>query len=180
MASLGRQTKDLLTQEIRSRVQASRHVFVTRFKVLSPAASNKLRRQLRGAHASCVVTKRSLLVRALNDSPFKAASAWADGPTAVILAQDDPVTVSKALLDFIKEHEAALELKGAIVEGQALSRADITSLAKLPSRQQLLAQVATGMQAPISGLVGVLHGILRQAVGVIAQIQKQKEDSSHG
>ena len=180
MASIGRQTKDALTADIRARVQQSRHLFVTRFKVLSPAASYKLRRQLRGTQATCLVTKRSLLIRALTDSPFQAAGAWADGPTAIILAQDDPVTVSKTLLVFIKDNEAALEIKGAIVEGQALSWAEIASLAKLPSRQQLLTQVATGVQAPISGLVGVLHGLLRQAVSVIAQIQKQMEGKSHG
>ena len=180
MASLGRETKDLLMQDIRTRMAASRHIFITRFKAFSPAASGALRRQLRGAQASCLVTKRSLLVRALADSPFQAASALAEGPTAIILIHDDPVRVSKTLLDFIQDHETALEVTGGIVEGQPLTRADIVALSKLPSREQLLTQVVTTCQAPIQGLVGVLHGVLRQCVQVIAQIQKQREEKSHG
>ena len=181
MASLGRQTKDLQVQDIKTRMGKSRHLFVTKFKVLSPTASGTLRKQLRGAQASCLVTKRTLLVRALADSPFQAASDLADGPTAVIFIQDDPVRVSKTLLDFIKDNEAALEVRGGIVEGQSLSRADIVALSKLPSREQLLTQVVTSCQAPIQGLVGVLHGVLRGCVQVIAQIQKhKKEEGSHG
>ena len=180
MPGLGRATKELLVTDIRAKMSGSRHVFMTTFKIFSPAASTKLRRQLRGAKASCVVAKRTLLIRALAETPFSAAGAWATGPTAMILADGDPVVVSKALLDFMKDNETALEITGAIVEGQSLSRAQIVALAKLPSRQQLLAQVVGGIQSPLYGLVGVLNGLLRQCVSVIAQIQKQKEDGSHG
>lgn len=180
MSSLGRTTKELITADIRKRVTGSKHIFITRFKVFSPSASSKLRRQLKGARAGCLVAKRTLLVRALADSPFQAASAWADGPTAVILAQDDPVLVSKTLLDFIKENETALEVTGGIVDGQALSVAQIAALAKLPSREQLLTMVVTRCQSPLSNLVGVLSGLLRQCVTVVAAIQKQKEARANG
>lgn len=180
MASIGRATKDLLTENIRSRVTASRHLFVTQFKRLTPETGTKLRRQLRGVRATCLVTKRSLLIRALEGSAFQRAGAWTEGATAVILAQDDPVLTSKALLDFMKEHEAALEVRGGIVEGQALSPAEITALATLPSRERLLTQLVTGCQSPLQGFVGVLHGLLRQCVRVIDHIHKQKEGERHG
>ena len=180
MASIGRATKDLLTENIRSRVTASRHLFVTRFKRLTPERGSKLRRQLRHVQATCLVAKRTLLLRALQGSAFQAAGAWTEGATAVILAQDDPVLTSKALLDFMKEHETALEVRGGIVEGQALSPAEITALAKLPSRERLLTQFVTGCQAPLQGLVSVCHGLLRQCASVIDQIHKQKEGESHG
>ena len=180
MASVGRATKDLLTDHIRARVTTSRHLFVTRFKRLTPETSTKLRRQLRGVQASCLVTKRSLLLRALEGSSFQAAGAWTDGATAIILAQDDPVRTSKTLLDFLKENEAAFEVRGGIIEGQALSPAEIAALAKLPSREQLLTQFVTGCQAPLRGLVGVCHGLLRQCVSVIDHIQKKKEERPNG
>lgn len=179
MANVGRATKDLLTEHIRSRVSTSRHLFVTRFKRLSPGMSGQLRRQLRGVNASCLVTKRNLLRRALEGSSFQAAGTWAEGPTAVILTEHDPVRASKILLDFIKDHEATLEVRGGIVEGQALSPADVAALARVPSREQLLAQFVTGCQAPIQNLVGALHGLLRQCVNVIDQIQKHKEGPPH-
>ena len=180
MPSVGRATKDQLTEQIRLRVSTSRHLFVTRFQRLSPGASGQLRRQLRGVNASCLVTKRNLLRRALDGSAFAAAIPWAEGPTAIILTEHDPVRASKALLDFIKDHEATLEVRGGIVEGQALSPAAVIALAKLPSREQLLAQLATGCQAPLQGLVSVLHGLLRQCVNVIDQIQKHKEERPNG
>lgn len=181
MGSIGRATKDALATEIRNRLTASRHLIVTRFNRLTPAASGRLRRQLRGADASCLVTKRRLLVRALADSQFQGAAAWADGPTAVIVTQRDPARVSKAVLAFITEHEQTLEIRGGIIEGESLSPADIVTLAKLPSREQLLTHVATSCQAPLQGLAGVLHGVLRQCVTVIAHIQQRKEETtSHG
>ena len=93
------------------------------------------------------------------------------------MASADPVAVSKVLVTFAKEHEG-FKVRGAVVEGQALTVDAVKALAALPSRDVLLAKMVGGMQAPVSGFVGVLAGVLRQAVLVMNAIRQSKEKSS--
>ena len=83
------------------------------------------------------------------------------------------VTPAKVLADFAKAHKK-LELKGGILEGQVIDDKMVKSLAQLPSREALLAQVAGVLQAPMRGLVTVLSGPLRNLAYATEAVRKQK------
>ncbi len=171
---VGQYTKTRLTETIRARLDASRHLIVTRFQQLNPEASGQLRRHLRRAQASCVVTKRTLLLRALGASSFAEAAQWVEGPTALVLTGADPVRVAKVLVEFIKAHDTALELKGGVIEGQSLSAHDVTALAHIPSREQLLAEILGYAEAPMTDVVLTVEGVLQAVVSVVEALSQQR------
>ena len=96
------------------------------------------------------------------------------GPTAIAFGLEDVVSPAKILVDFAEDHED-LEIKAGTLNGGLISKEKVESLADIPPREQLLAQVFSGMQAPISGLVNVLQGNVRGLVQVLNQIKEQKQ-----
>ena len=98
------------------------------------------------------------------------------GPTAVAFGYDDPVAPAKILSEFAKTNRD-LELKGGVLEGKVLDVDGVKALAELPSKEELLAQVVRGMQAPIAGLVNVLQGTIRNFVYALDAVRKQKEEA---
>jgi large subunit ribosomal protein L10 len=84
------------------------------------------------------------------------------------------VAPAKILVKF-SEDNSALEVKVGVVEGQVVDLAGIKRLSKLPSREVLLTQVLSVMNAPATGLVTVLSGVLRNFMGVLEAVKRQKE-----
>jgi len=86
------------------------------------------------------------------------------------------VAPAKILSEFAKANKD-LELKGGVLDGQVMNVEDVKALADLPSREELLAQVLRGMQAPIAGFVNVLQGTIRNFVYALDAVRKQKEEA---
>ena len=87
------------------------------------------------------------------------------GPTALAFAmppegggQPDPVSLSKALVDFSKTNEA-LVIKGGVMDGDAIGADDITALSKVPPREEMLAKFAGLLQAPMAQFAGLLNAM---------------------
>jgi len=97
------------------------------------------------------------------------------GPTAVAYINDDVVGLAKALTDF-KKDVPAIEFKGGVVDGKPIAGADVESLAKMPSREELLAKLVYLLQSPITRLARGLAAIPRQLVVVLDQISKRETD----
>jgi len=87
---------------------------------------------------------------------------------------EDVVSPAKVLVEFSKKNEE-LEIKAGYLNGSVIDVDKVNSLAEIPPREELLAKVLAGMQAPISGLVNVLQGNIRGLVQVLNQIKAQKE-----
>ena len=90
-----------------------------------------------------------------------------------MFAGEDPVAAAQLLSEFSKKHDA-FTVKAGLVEGQRVSAADVKRLASLPSRDELLGQLAGLMQAPMQGFVGALDGLLYQMVGVLEALREQR------
>jgi large subunit ribosomal protein L10 len=90
----------------------------------------------------------------------------------------DPVTAAKVLSDFAKENEERPEIKGGLLEGKVLDAALIKRLASLPSREQMLSQLAGGLQSPLAGFVGALNGLLYMFVGALDALKSQRESAA--
>jgi len=89
------------------------------------------------------------------------------------LSGDDPVAPAKILSKFAKDIEA-FELKAGVLSGKLLSVADISALAALPSREELLAKALSSMNAPVSNFVGTMAAIPRSLVQVLNAIGQDK------
>jgi large subunit ribosomal protein L7/L12 len=143
---------------------------------------NDLRKRLRQAKANLHVVKNTLAIRAIGGTPLVPLQAFFKGQSAIVIGYDDPVLPAKVIRDFIKSEkcEEKLQLKGAILDGNELDPARISSVADLPSRPELLSMLLSAFQGPIRGFVGVLGQIVRSIVAVLAAIQENKTQKGEG
>ncbi|MCM8763335.1 MAG: 50S ribosomal protein L10, partial [Candidatus Omnitrophica bacterium] len=95
--------------------------------------------------------------------------------SSIIFVKDDPVVSAKVLYDFSKDHEN-LKLKGGLLKDRILDSQNIEMLAKLPSRNVLIAKTVGAIKSPLSSLVFVLEGNLRKLLCVLNEIKKKKEE----
>lgn len=137
----------------------------------------ELRGQLRQAVVELHVVKNTLARRAVEETSFGPLAEHFVGPTSVAFSQHDVVAMAKALTEYAKR-EPKLNVRVGLVEGQLLSSEQIAALAELPPREVLLARMVASVQSPLTGLVGVLQGVLRQLVYALQAIRDAKEKAS--
>ena len=143
---------------------------------------NELRKKLRQAQAHMHVVKNTLAVRALEGTSLVPLEPHFKGQSALVIGYDDPVLPTKVIRDFIKAEkcEKKLQLKGAVLDGEELDPARLSSVADLPSKPELLSMLLSAFQGPIRGFVGVLGQLLRSIVAVLAAIQENKTQKGEG
>ena len=131
---------------------------------------NRLRRSLNG---SFYVVKNSLCRVAFREKGWADLEKSLEGTCAVSPIEGDVVAAAKLLVQFAKEHEGFV-LQGGLLTGQAMGAKELKSLAALPSRQALLAQLAGVMQSPLRGLAFVMNAPIRGLAIALAAVAKKK------
>lgn len=161
--------------EITDKLGDSLAVFVTEYRGLSVGQLADVRNALRPAEADYVVYKNTLARLAVKDTDFAGLDEYLVGPTALAFVRGDVAAAAKAIRDSAKANPA-LVVKGGVLGGNALSAADVTALADLPSREQLLAQLAGALQAPLVKTARLLQAVpAKFAYGLNALIEKQEQ-----
>jgi large subunit ribosomal protein L10 len=148
-------------------------VLAADFRGLSVKELSELRGALRGADAGLTVAKNTLARRAANATGQGALLGFLSGPTGLVWVDGDPAVAAKVLNDFAKRLEH-LQLKGGLLDGRVLSIAELEHLATLPSREQLLAQLAGGVAAPLRGLAGTLHNMISGLAQALNALHAQR------
>lgn len=169
------QKKAEAIQVIKEKLETAKAVVLTDYRGLNVAQVTDLRKKLRDAGIEYKVLKNTLTGIAAKEVGIdESVENYLQGPTAIAFTYDDPVAAAKILAEFAKGNDK-LQIKGGILDKKVISAEGVDALAKLPAREVLIAQVLAGMQAPISGLVNVLQGTIRNFVYVVDAIRKQKE-----
>jgi len=168
-----RARKSETVEKLSARLEQSANLYLTDFTGLSVKPMTELRRQLHEAGVEYTVVKNTLAARAFESASVSGFEDLLVGPTAVVFAGDEPIVAAKVLAQFQKEHEA-LTFKAGLVDGRRIDPAEITRLAMLPSREELLSQLAGAMQAPLQGFAGALSGLLYQFVGAVEALRAQR------
>ena len=152
-------------------------VFITDYSGLNVEQMNKLRKSLRDKGIRYVVAKNTLMNIAAREAGYADMAEYFEGPTAVAFSGAEPNVPAKILFDAAKEFEKVSkpEIKAFYIDRQRYSGADAERIAKLPSREVLLAQVVAAVQGPIANLLGTLDGIMRELIGTIEAVAEAKK-----
>lgn len=171
-----REEKAELIEELTSKLRENATVVVD-YKGINVAQSDELRRRSREEGVQFMVAKNTLTRRAADAAGAEELGGFLVGPTALAFSED-PVASAKLMAEFADRVET-FELKGGLLDGGRLMNAEeVAELSRLPGREQLLAQLVGGMSAPITGLVTVLNGTIRNLAVVLGQISEQKSEQS--
>ena len=115
--------------------------------------------------------------RATWEANFKRLDGVLEGPTALVFAWQDPAQPAKILRGFARTSRI-LQIKAAVMEGQILDAEQVTAIADLPSRDELVAKVVGGISSPLYGIVTVLSGPVRSLAYVLQARKEQLEQAA--
>jgi large subunit ribosomal protein L10 len=169
-----RTEKETFVATFRERHGRAPVMYLTDFTGLDVKSMAKLRQSLRDSGAEYVVGKNRLVKLALKEADLPDFGDALTGPTGVVFGYDDVVAPAKVLTDFAKEHQDRPVFKLGVLEGKLLAPEQITQLAKLPSREALLAQLAGALQAPMAALAGVLEAKLQETIGLLEALKEKR------
>jgi len=177
MAQRTRKQKIQLTAELIETLGASGVLYLTDFTGLNVKEITELRRRFREAGHRFIVVKNRLALRALEQLDLPDITEYLRGPTGFIVGADDPVAPAKMLRDFAKENEDRPTFKVGVVDKRVVLADEVMTLASLPSREELLAGIVGSLTAPLTGIVGVLEGLLRDIASLVEEVAKKREGS---
>ncbi len=176
---------ELIVKELTAQFREMDTCVFVDFSGLSGRKAAELRNELQsacGGGAALTVVQTRLARRALaeNASMQELLGGPADeclkGPTAVAYGADDPVLLVRTLADWSKK-ENLLAFKGGVLSGRPLPAAAVAELAKIPPKPILMGQVVGMIAAPLTSLLGVCQGLLRQVAGLADALAKQKQEA---
>src|SRR5205085_4934264 len=168
-----RPAKVAVVNEVRESLSSADAAILTEYRGLNVAEMARLRRSLREAGGQYKIYKNALVRLAVRELGLEELLEMLLGPTAIAFVDGDAAAVAKSLRDFSRTNPA-LVIKGGVLGTTVLSAADAGALAELPTRDQLLAQLAGAMAAPLQQLAGLMAAIPRNfAYGIRALADQQ-------
>jgi large subunit ribosomal protein L10 len=169
------QINTLVKDELTAAFREMEHAVLVDYTGMSAQQSDELRTMVGRQGAEMLIVKNTLARLALNALHLDDVAELITGPVALVHGGDDPVVLTKAVMDWSKK-EKVLKVRGGMLAGKALTAADMSALAALPSIDMLRAQVVSAIASPLTGFVGALQGVLRNVVGVLKAIAEKDED----
>ena len=174
---MDRRTKEQVAAELHRKLKDFKLAVLTGYSGMDVGKMTALRIALRKSNAELKVVKNTLLTIASRETDFSALEEHFRGPLAVAITRGDVVETTKALVDFARKN-ANLEIKAAMMNGKALSRDQLTTLAELPSREVLIGKLLSLMVGVQASLVNVLSAVPRNFVGVLDAYREKKASAN--
>ena len=151
--------------KLAEKMKNAKLILLTDYRGINVSDVTELRNQLRNIKAEYKVIKNNITKRALEEAGLTGLDSELEGPTAVIMTEEDYLEPTKVIYNFTKGNDF-YKIKGGVVDGKIMTAEEIIVLAKLPSRQELLSMLAGGLLANISKLAIALD-----------QVRAQKEEA---
>ncbi|MBU1177778.1 50S ribosomal protein L10 [Patescibacteria group bacterium] len=177
MAKTKQQKKEIIAG-LTDKLNKAKSVVLTNYQGLTVSEVQELRQQMKEQAVDYHIVKNTLLKVSWDQSELKDVElAKQAGPVAVAIGYEDEVAPAKLCWAYAKGHKN-LEVGSGVLENKLLTKEEIEALAKLPSKDELIAKTIGTIKAPLTGFVNVLAGNLRGLVGVLNAIKEDKESAA--
>lgn len=175
---MNRDEKTSVVRDLTDKFGKAKIAIVTDYRGLTVPEFEELRIALKKCDSEVKVAKNTLLRKAVAGTAFEAISNHFKGTSALTLSYADPVSPAKILVEFAKTHDELI-IRSAVLEGKALTADDLLALSKLPSREALLAQLLSVMQAVPTSFVRLLNAVPQNFVYALQAIKEKKEQTDN-
>lgn len=145
-------------KKLADEMKQAKLILLTNYRGITVADDTILRKDLRNVNAKCTIIKNNITRRALEACGITELDNVLEGPTAVIIAQEEYLPALKAIYKFAKENDF-YKIKGGVLEGKVSSTEELNALAVLPSREELIAKLAGCLLANVSKLAATLDAV---------------------
>ena len=174
---MNRTEKEKVIAELHAKMAKARAAIVAEPRGLDVETVTALRKKLRDAKVEYRVVKNTLAARAAKGTPLEVVADRFVGPTALVMSYDDVVAPAKLLTEFMKDRENFV-IRGAVVEGVLVDAKGVLALAKLPSLNELRAQILGMLAQPATKLARVIGIPAQQLARVLGARKEQLEKQS--
>lgn len=173
--AITKEKKQEIVKQLAQLFEDAKSVVFSDYRGLSVKDFNDLRSKLRDEDVDYKVAKKTLIKIAADKAGFKdIPEDVLSGQIGLAFSKDDEIIAAKTLYEFSKDNES-LQLLGALMEGDIIEQEKTLELAKIPSKDELLAKLVGSIKAPVSGFHSSLHSLLRNFVGVMASYKDKVE-----
>ncbi len=169
--------KVAMLAEIKERMERASIAISADYRGLTVAQLTDLRRSLRPANADVKIVKNTLASMAATEAGRPEMGELLQGPTALAFGFGDPIAPVKALTEHLRTRRMQLTIHGGWLEGKVLTRAEVESLATMPSKEQLLSDVIAKLQSPLYNFAGLMQASMRNFAGLVESRAKQLEEA---
>ena len=147
--------------KLAERIKNAKVVLLTDYRGINVSDVTSLRAKLRTSNVEYNVIKNNIIRRALEESKVEGLEDVLVGPTAVIIGNEDYLEACKTIYEYAKDNDF-YKIKGGIIDGKVVSVEEITTLAKLPSRETLIGMLAGALLGNVSKLAVALSAVAKQ------------------
>jgi len=172
MKSKGNKKEEL--DALKKDLEQAKNLFVAQFQGITVSQDTELRQKIRETKSSYRVVKNTLVRKAAEGTAAEGVAKSFDGSTAIAYNADDPVSLAKALTAYAKTNPLFV-FKAGVVEGRVINLADITAIAAMPSKEELIAKLLFLINSPAQRLAVAMNGVARNLAVVMKQAVEQKK-----
>ncbi len=169
--ALTRERKKEIIKDLESKIDDQKVMVFTEFKGSKNKDLLELRRQLKENDSSLMVAKKTLMKLVFDKKGINLDYENLKGEVAITFGFADEIMPAKTIFNFSKKNET-VKIIGGVLENEFKTSSQIEELAKLPSREELLARFTGAINAPVSGFVNVLQGNIKGLVTILSKIKK--------
>ena len=166
-----------MVAEIRKLLEGSTVAISADYTGLGVTDMTALRRALREQDVEFHVVKNRLTYLAADQAGKPLVKGIVEGPTGIAFGFDDPVVPAKVLVEYIRVNRSSLKIRGAVLGDRQLTPAEVSALAVLPSREELIARLMAQLQSPITRLAGALNAPIAGLVNVLNQVSESMSET---
>lgn len=168
-----KEQKKASVEELTKAFEGVSVVLMSDFSGMDVETATEIRRRFREASVEFRVVKNTLARRAAQNAGMEELAEHLTGPNALVLAENDPAPAAKILAEFEKK-KSTPKITSGWIDATMMTAAEVRRIADLPTRDELIAQIMAGFQAPVAGLARLLNELARTLVSTLDEVAKKK------